>query len=458
MKNRNKYSDSAAEETAMETETPRAAPILSIAWTRYAELNASSIRRTTSYRRLRIWIAVLGVLSTLFAILTVQFFSDAETLVGLIVKIFFISIPIVASLLAAFGTRIFSNGDWLVTRAAAEEYLKEIYFYRTILQTKKSRREYLEKRMNEIERQLFRGLGGELSSRFYDGQLPPHYNPEDPDSDPGFNDISGEEYFRYRLEDQLRWHRKETTEYKRERDVLIYLVLFSGGIGAFFAAWGGGLSIWVALTASLTAALLGWQQLRNVDSIIKNYSKVVLELQTLYNHWNNIEPEERTSAEFYKMVRGCEDVLWAQNVEYIKTMQEALKESDLEEEASLINRVIKESVESDRRTKQAMRDAVVDVTREALTDTEEKVIEEFKETLGSLAEEASSELVQQELEAMQRAVAEAAQTVMARVSSLTSSLAEIAEDFAHVDIGRDTSPAELNAILSRFPKSSDVKG
>lgn len=442
----------------METEIPRAAPILSIAWTRYAELNASSIRRTRGYRRLRIWIALLGVLTTLFAILTVSFFPDAGSLLGFVVKVLFIATPIIASLLAAFGTRIFNNGDWLVTRATAEEYLKEIYFYRTILQKNSSRREYLEKRMNEIERQLFRGLGGELSSRFYDGSLPPYYNPENPDSDPGFNDISGEEYFRYRLEDQLRWHRKEITEYKRERDVLIYLVLISGGIGAFFAAWGGGLSIWVALTASLTAALLGWQQLRNVDSIIKNYSKVVLELQTLYNHWNNIEPEERTSAEFYKMVRGCEEVLWAQNMEYIKSMQEALKDSDLEEEASLINRVIKESVDSAKRTQQQMRDAVVDITRETLADVEEKVVEEFKETLGSLAEEASSDLVQQELEAMKKSVSEAAQTVMARVSSLTSSLSEIAQEFAHVDIGRDTTKEELNAILSRFPKSNEVKG
>ncbi|HLO32030.1 MAG TPA: hypothetical protein VK249_22965, partial [Anaerolineales bacterium] len=121
----------------METETPKAAPILSIAWTRYAQLNAVSSRRTRAYKRLRIWIAVLGILATLFAILTQSFFSDLQNLTGVAlltglgVKLFFISTPIIASLLAAFGTRLFSNGDWLITRAAAEEYLKEIYFYRT---------------------------------------------------------------------------------------------------------------------------------------------------------------------------------------------------------------------------------------------------------------------------------------------------------------------------------------
>lgn len=235
-------------------------------------------------------------------------------------------------------------------------------------------------------------------------------------------------------------------------------ILAAGGLGAVFAAWGGGLSIWVALTASITAALIGWQELRNVDSTIKTYSKVVMELTILYDHWHNLESEERTPNEFYKMVRGCEEVLWSQNMEYIKSMQEALTESGLEQEAGLINRVIKESVESAGRTKQAMADAVVDQTKKTLTETEEKIEETFKATLGSLAEEASSELVQQELEAMSKAVIEMAENVIERASSFTSSLADIAKEFAHIDIGRDTSKEELNAILMRFPKTNDIKG
>jgi hypothetical protein len=346
----------------------------------------------------------------------------------------------------------------LVTRAAAEEYLKEIYFYRTILQNKKSRRSYLEKRINEIQKQLYRGLGGELAFKPYNGPVPPYYNPENPDSDPGFNDLSGEEYFKYRLEDQLRWHHREVNEYKRERGLLTFLVLAFGGLGSFLAAWGGGFGVWVALTASITAALVGWQELRSVDVVIKNYSKVILELTSLYDHWLNLELEERTDAEYYKVVRGCEDVLWAQNTEYIKSMQEALKDASLEEEASLVNRVIKESVESAKRTKQAMRDDVVNFTKETLQKEEEKIDETFKTTLGTLAEEASSEIVRQELEAMSRAAAETAENMLERASAFKSSLAQIAEESAHVEIGRDTSKEELNAILARFPKTNDVKG
>lgn len=450
----------------METQAPKTAPILDIAWTRVANLDAMSKKRSAAHHRTRRWIGTLGVLATLFAIMTQLHVSEnagipsllQSPVLGLVAKALFVATPAVASALAAFATKKFSNGDWLITRAGAEEIQKEIYFYRTILQWKKSRRSYLEKRLAEIQRQVYRGLNGELSFESYNGPIPPNYYPDDPTSDPGFADLTGEEYLKYRLENQLNWHNKEITEYKVERDRLTILILVAGVLGTIFAAWGGNLSIWVAFTASITAALIGWQELRNIDVIVRNYSKVVLELTILYDHWVNLEPEERTNAEFYKTVRGCEDVLWAQNTEYIRSMQEALRDNSLDEEASLVNRVIQESVDSAERTKQAMRDNLVEFTMETLEETEEKIDETFQAVLGSLAEEASSELVQQELEAMSRAVSEAVENVMDRASSFVSSLAEIKEDFAHVEIGKDTPTEELNTILARYPKTNDVKG
>ena len=452
----------------METEAPKSVPILNIAWNRYAQLNEVSLRRSRSFRRLRGWIAALGVLATLFAILTqlgqirltTSTPDPAMALLLFVVKIFFISIPIIASLLAAFGTRAFRNGDWLITRAAAEEYLKEIYFYRTVLQNRKNRRDHLEKRIKEIQEQLYGRLGGELAFRPYKGPIPPYYYPNDPDSDPGFTDLDGEQYFKFRLDHQLRWHEKEVNEYKQERSLLTFLVLAAGGLGAFFAAWDGPLSIWVALTASITAAFIGWQELRNVDAVIKNYSKVILELTRVHDHWLNLEPEERTKVEFYKMVRNAENVLWAQSTEYIQFMQEALRESglELEEEASLVNRVIQESVESAKRTKQAMRDNVVEYTQQTLGEVEANVDETFQGVLGSLAEEASSELVQQELAAMGQTMRETIENVKERASGLVASLTEIREEFAHVEISKDTPTEELNTILARYPKTDEVKG
>lgn len=450
------------EETIMETETPRATPILQIAWARYSELDANAVARSKAHLNKRRWIAALGVLATLFAILAMLFpyppTENQAALLGLTFRVLLVLTPLIGSAMAAFTKAFYSSGDWLMMRAGAEEVLKEIYFFRTILQKRKNRRAYLEKRLAEINRHLYQSLNGELVIKPYNGPVPSNYYPDDPGSDPGFEDLSGDEYFKYRVENQLAWHRKEIQEYQTERVRLQILILASGVIGAFLAAFGGALTIWVALTASLTAAFLGWQELRNIDLIIKNYSKVVVELSVIYDHWLNLEPEERTDAEFYRMVKSAEEILWAQNMEYIKSQQEALKEADLDEEAGLINRVIRESTESAKRAKKAMEEDLVEFTRETMEETGEKIEETFKAALGSLAEEASSELVQQELEAMSRAVVETAENVKERASSLASSLAEIAREFAHVDIGRDTSKEELNAVLARYPKTGDVKG
>jgi len=448
----------------METTTTKSTPILEIAWTRHAHLDSTASRRTKAFYSIRQRITVLGVLATLFAILTQVFFQDLKTLhglmliLGIIVKVLLVTTPVVASVLASFSTKFYSNGAWLIYRAGAEEIQKEIYFYRTILQQDSTRRAYLEKRLGEIQRQLFRSLSGEFAFEDYNGQIPSNYYPSDPNSDPGFSDLTGEEYFRFRLEQQLAWHNRKVNERKSERRRMTIFILIAGALGAIFALLGSGWTLLVALTASITAALIGWQELRNVDTVIKNYSKVVMELTILYDHWQNLEPEERTPAEFYTMVHSCEDVLWSQNMEYIKSMQEALKEADLDKEAGLINRVIKESVESAERTKQNMADAIVDQTKKTLDETEQKLDETFKATLGSLADEASSELVQKELEAMSKAAAEMAQTVVGRASSITNHLADIAKEFAHIDVGRDTSKEQLNAILARYPKSNEVKG
>ena len=443
----------------METETPKNAPILEIAWARYANLDLAADKRTKAFYDIRKWIIYLGVLATFFAIMTQLFFSDwTASLLGVIVKVFFIATPVLASIFAAFATKFYSNGSWLIYRAGSEEVKKEIYIYRTILQKKKDRRVHLEKRLAEIQRKLYRSLGGEFAFEGYNGPLPSNYNPANPNSDPGFHDLTGDEYFRYRLEHQLAWHNNKVNQRKAERRRMTILILTTGGLGAVLAVLPSTVSLWVALTASITAALIGWQELRNVDEVIKNYSKVVMELTLLYDHWQNLEPEERTSAEFYKMVRACEDVLWSQNAEYVKSMQEALQEASLDQEAGLVNRVIQESVDSAERTQQMMRDEIVDFTKEKLQETEEQVEDTFKTTLRSLAEEASSEVVQKELDAMSKAATEFVENAVERASNLTSSLADIAKEFAHIDIGRDTTKEELNAILARYPKTNDVKG
>jgi hypothetical protein len=446
-------------EAKMETQPQESAPIVKVAWTKFGQLDTASGKRSRSYERMRRWIAIFGVLSVLFAILTELYPSNFPVLGGVILKFLLISSPITASALAAYVNKFYSSGDWLITRAGAEEVLKDIYMFRTILQTTSIRRAWLEQKLSDIQHSVYRGMNGELVMEAYEGALPPlsRFNPKDPNDDAGFKDLTGEEYFKYRLNDQLTWHVKKVNQKQKERVRLQVLIISSGVVGAILAALGGGFTLWVALAASLTTTFIGWQELRNLDVVVRNYSKVIMELTILSDHWQNLEEAERTQSEFYKMVNNTEEILWSRNVEYIKAMQEALKESDLEQEASLINRVIQEQRESDRRFKQSMEDAIVDQTTTSMKATEDTLSEKFKEALGSLAEEASSEVVQAELAAIRDAIQDAAQNIAEHIG-LSSSLKAIQAEFDGVEIGRDTPRSVLNDLMSRFPKTTDAKG
>lgn len=455
------------EETAKEPETPKRDPILELAWQNYADLDLAADRRTQGFYKLRKWIAWLGIIATLFAILTQQFFLKLDipnppfkyyALVGLGFKVLFIAVPIIASAFAAFATKFYSNGSWLIYRAGSEEVKKEIYIYRTILPKDKSRRDYLEKRLGEIQRKVYSNLGGEYALEPYKGPLPASYKANKPNSDPGFHDLSGDEYVAYRLKHQLDWHNNKIVQRRQERSAMTIAILAAGAVGAMLAALGGFLAIWVALSASATAALLGWQELKKVDEIIKNYSKVVLELSIIHNHWQNLEPGERTPQEFETMVLGCERVLWTQNREFIRSMQAALRQADLEKDAALINEIIQESVDSTQRAKEKVQGNIIETTKGFLADSEQLLDETSQQVLGTLAAEASSEVVQEELAAMGQAITETAENLVGRVSGFAAALAQSAQDYAHVNIGKDTDKEELNTILASLPKTNDVKG
>ena len=189
----------------METKPQQVPPILEVAWTEFSQLDAASGKRALAHTNLRKWIATFGVLAAVFAILSVQYPNSFPEIGRFLLKLLLITSPILASALAAYVNKFYSSGDWLITRAGAEEILKEIYMYRTILQNTKDRRVWLEKRLNEIQRSVYRGMNGELIMEPYKGIIPPapRFSASDPNCDPGFHDLTGEEYYKYRLEEQL---------------------------------------------------------------------------------------------------------------------------------------------------------------------------------------------------------------------------------------------------------------
>ncbi len=299
--------------------------VLQTAWQNQAEFDLNASQAQKLHINLRRWVIILSVLATLLAILSEVVTNRFDIpLLEQSLRIALILVPIIGSVILAFANKFQQGQRWLTLRAAAEEIKKEIYLYRTLRQDDERRDQWLQERVTDIQREAFEAVDEELVLKPYRGDLPPYYNPNDERSDPGFNDLAPDAYITYRLEDQLNWHKRKMETLQKERFRLQILIFVFGGGGTFLAAIG--LNVWVALTASLAAALTAWLELRQNDTLIKNYSQVVLELGIIRDQWRSLSDEEQTLREFYRLVTATEGVLWSQHNMFVSEMHQAVAE------------------------------------------------------------------------------------------------------------------------------------
>lgn len=443
--------------------TKAPASILELAWQQFANMDANAKALYKRNIRLRWWVAALGVAATLFAILTDNYgaaIADTWNLGGLPIgatatlglRILLILTPITASIIAYLAKGNYGGTGWLAMRAAAEQTLREIFTFRTILVEEPKRRDWLNERLADIQRQLYKAEGGELVLTPYKGALPPYYYPGDPNSDAGYADLGGMEYLRYRLDDQLQWHQRKVLRFQRERRNLQIFILGMGGLGTLLAALDGGWSVWVALTAALASAFSGWDQLRNLDDTMRNYSKVILELNITRNTWLNLELNERTTSEFQRMVRSTEEVLWSQNAEYIRSMQEAL--AGLDEEDDLVMETVRNSIKADAAFKSRMRSRLASQAADTMEETYGSAGDTFDEAVGSIADYANEE-VRQEMQGVRDALSAAMRAAVERLDEVA---AHVREEFAGVEFSEKTPVDQVNAQLKQFPPQGDGIG
>jgi hypothetical protein len=59
---------------------------------------------------------------------------------------------------------------------------------------------------------------------------------------------------------------------------------------------------------------------------------------------------------------------------------------------------------------------------------------------------------------MGQAISERIEDARERASTFVASITQVKEEFAHVEVSKDTPTEELNDILSRYPTTNEVKG
>ncbi len=301
---------------------------LELAWQRYTQLDAGAVKTSAFYYQLRSWILVLGLLATLLAVL-IEIYGSVGPL-GRALGISLIVVPALSSVVVAFAHKFQQGERWLALRTGAEEIKKEIYLYRTLLQQEPDRDDWLAGRLAAIQRQVFETTG-DFSLDPYTGPLPPNYDPNNKKSDPGFSDLLAQDYLQYRLQNQLDWHADALKKMKASRVRLHVAILIFSGLGTVLAGLANlpgmeMLSLWVAFTTALATMFASWVELRRMEATIENYSRLVLELNLIQEHWDGLPLSRRNGDEFFKTVLATERVLWSQHNRYVSEMRKAVAE------------------------------------------------------------------------------------------------------------------------------------
>src|SRR6185503_6728913 len=124
---------------------PEGSPILRSAWQLHADYNMNADMSVRRHWRLREWVIIISVIATLLAILsdiyrTTPFFGE---LIGQVLRIFLIIVPITGSVVLALANKFQEGERWLALRNGAEDTLRVIYLYRTVLSANPNRDQWL---------------------------------------------------------------------------------------------------------------------------------------------------------------------------------------------------------------------------------------------------------------------------------------------------------------------------
>ena len=148
----------------MSDQSPSIPPVLESAWKRFADYDNTAEHLQDQYYLLRRWVLYFSIIATFLAILLDNFRELFIAPVVTFLQVLLILVPITGSVIVAFISKFQQGQKYLALRAGAEEILKEIFFYRTIMRSNLTRNKWLNNRLATIQRQVHRTLGGEVGS------------------------------------------------------------------------------------------------------------------------------------------------------------------------------------------------------------------------------------------------------------------------------------------------------
>jgi hypothetical protein len=146
--------------------------------------------------------------------------------------------------------------------------------------------------------------------------------------DDGVSSLTGDEYVKIRVGDQIQFYSRRTNQMERKLRWLQVAILVFGAVGAFLAATD--LQYWLPITAALVTALTAFVEYRQFEQILIKYNFAKSTLEDLYAWWRSLSDVERTAgtaiadANIRRLVRETEAVLESENSGWVQYLKEAM--------------------------------------------------------------------------------------------------------------------------------------
>jgi SLOG in TRPM, prokaryote/SMODS and SLOG-associating 2TM effector domain 1/Protein of unknown function (DUF4231) len=299
-------------------------PVLKGAWRQFATYDYLAGRLRTAFTRFQAGILLLGVLSTLLALIEAQ---AATTALHWVV----VAIPILAAVLVAMAGRRAVGQRWVMLRAAAEAIKAGIYQYRALIdgaypvsgEQRAKHQQDLAAQLDRIESRLMQTDASSSPLTPYQGPLPPEMYGAGRDDD-GLSPLDADRYLAIRIADQLTYYHGRTRSLSQRRNVLQFLAITAGASGAILAA--AGQYVWIGFTSGAAAALLAYLNSLQVDNTIITYNQSATKLAGIERGWRALGTAQPDSGEFKKLVNRSETVLTSELTGWVQQMSDTMHE------------------------------------------------------------------------------------------------------------------------------------
>jgi hypothetical protein len=310
--------------------------VLADAWALFAKFDLNAGTQQTRHKRYQYWLIWTGIAAAFIAIVYHSYFPEKDqnkfcTLQWLVYGLS-VTLPVVLTVIT-IGANYFKNGKkWVFFRAAAENFKREIYAYRTRTGAyRENGGALLGQRISDIEK---KAMASEITStniELYDEKLgypPKMYGAEA--TDDGFSKLQPEDYIRIRLNGQISYYQGRVATLRKKLDQLHWCTYIIAGLGTLLAVFE--LQAWIALATTITTTIGSWLGQMQWESSVTTYNQNVANLDEIRLWWKGLSPADRfLPANRDSLVLQTETTLKTEYDGWVQQMKQSLE--DLEKKA-----------------------------------------------------------------------------------------------------------------------------